>query len=48
MGVMDVDYVRGRSVAQRMTNVVGVDSVHDSIDPVKQAAGNNVGNANKY
>jgi hypothetical protein len=28
---MDVDNVRERSVAQRMTNVVGVDSVHDSI-----------------
>ena len=31
MGVMDVDNVRGRSVARRLTNVVGVDSVHGSI-----------------
>ena len=31
MGLGNVPDVRGWSVAQRMTNVIGVDYVHDSI-----------------
>jgi hypothetical protein len=39
MGVGKVPNVRGGYVAQRMTNIVGVDSVHGSVQ-FRQDAGN--------